>query len=1225
MQTLNPLLFPLHGRALIEASAGTGKTYTIAGLYLRLVLGATHEGDAAAFVRALMPQEILVVTFTDAATEELRERIRARLIQAVAVFRDSRGFSDIPESDKPDAALYALRGTYAAESWAGLARKLDIAAQSMDEAAIYTIHGYCQKMLRSHAFDSRNLFSLAVNTEEAPLRDEVLRDYWRAMVYPLDAGLLAYVEDVAQTPDALGKQILPLINYLDGLPDCDGQAPLHTVLGAAKSQRDETLTSLKAQWTEERLTALKAYLDSLCERKLVNGRSLTSASRQNWVEHLRIWATGNDERPKSSTAQSRLTRKGLDDINTSGAPLPECTEIVLHEQTLAALSDLPDPGLTVLNHAARWVERRLRTEKARRAEIGFDDMIRQLAEALNREDGDTLADVLRTQYPVAMIDEFQDTDLQQFSIFDTIYPLSDSRDHGLFMIGDPKQAIYGFRGGDIHTYLTARRSLDDRQRYTLDTNFRSTHAVVEAINTVFTQASVGPLGAFRHGDIPFEAVKAKGRSEALTLNNQPQPAIEFIWQPVDEPVNKQTYLRVQAAAAAEKIATLLIDAGKGHACFTSEKEMSAVRPRDIAVLVRDRSEAKAIRDALQVRGVRSVYLSNRDSVYHSQEAVDLLVWLRAMAEPSHAGRVRAALATYTLDWPLARLDDLVHNELAWEEQVQRFIRYREIWQQQGVLATILALLREEALPGKLLAAAERGGERSLTNLLHLAERLQAVEADTDGEQGLIRHLAALVSDEQAAAESTLRLESEAELVRVVTLHKSKGLEYPLVFMPFAWQGKSLRAGQALRWRDGESLRIDLTGKDERAKQYAEAAQLDEDIRLIYVGLTRARHALWIGIAPLKETGGLAHLLGQGQPLAPAQIANRLQALASAHPSHFAFNQIPDLIPVSAYAAPNAAKTLADAREFKGRIDRQWWLSSYSSLIANVHHVSPHEPVNSILPERMDDPSPAFTSELESIKETPDLFAPPHLHDFPRGNHAGVFLHDLFEWMSLQGFDRIPQQSSLLLTYIESRCKVRDWQDWAPRLHDWLLHVIGLPMSLPDGSVLPMSALSRQTARAEMEFWLPVGNLSYAQLDALVSAAIWPGEPRPALDSQHTHGMLKGFIDLSFVHQGRHYVLDYKSNHLGPDAQAYTPEAMRAAMLSHRYDLQAALYCLALHRHLKVRLGDAYCYETHMGGFVYLFLRGMDDRGGGQVSLRPPLSLIESLDALFTPAAEAAHV
>jgi len=1211
MTTSMPLAlgFPLHGSQLIEASAGTGKTFTISALYLRLVLG--HGGEANGFGRELLPPQILVVTFTDAATKELRERIRTRLAEAARYFRN--------ETPAPDGLIEQLRDQFGAEQWPGCANRLDIAAQWMDEAAVSTIHSWCQRMLREHAFDSGSLFTQTLETDHSDLLGEVLRDYWRLFCYPMQGDALSWVRANWGGPAALLPRVRGL--FASERDNATTQAPAE-VIAQCLLERRAALIELKApwrQWADELLAICHQGVAS----KSVDGRKMQARYFEPWFEKIRAWADDeNLEQLDIGTGFSRLTPDGMAEAWKGDAPNHPGLDAM--PGLKASLDALPTPDAAVLQHAAHWVGARFEEEKRRRAEMGFDDMLLRLDAALQAEGGDRLATLIREQFPVALIDEFQDTDPVQYRIFETIYRIEENnRESGLFLIGDPKQAIYAFRGADIYTYLRARQATSGRL-HTLGTNFRSSHDMVGAVNQVFDRAESREQGRgaflFRESNgvnpVPFLPVDAQGRKERLQVDGQDVTALNLWHLAGDQPLSGVAYRQQLAAACASEITALLNGGQQGRAGFAqSGKDLRGVLPADIAILVRDGKEAQAVRGELSARGVRSVYLSDKDSVFAAQEARDLLTWLKACAEPDVERPLRAALASITLNLPLTELERLNQGELAWEARVMQFRRYRDIWRGQGVLPMLRRLLHDFQLPQALVARNE--GERVLTNLLHLSELLQQAASELDGEQALIRHLSEhLALSGQAGEEQILRLESDEQLVKVVTIHKSKGLEYPLVFLPFICSAKPVDGSRLpLHYHDGQGVaRVTLSPTPELIA-LADDERLAEDLRLLYVALTRARHALWLGVADLKRgnnnssvlhLSALGYLLGGGIPLAePNGLQRWLEDLQQGCPA-IRYQPLPEATAEHYHPPRNDARLLAPLIP-KRKASENWWIASYSALRISdsLSPGSTEAPENPQAQKLFDD------ERLDPDAPREILSAGSDIHRFPRGPNPGTFLHGLLEWAGDEGFSTEPQA---LEDAIARRCNRRGWEGWIPTLKDWLQHLLTVPLRVgSEQSPVVLEQLSQY--KIEMEFWFASHKVDVLQLDERVRHHTHRGVARVAAEPVLLNGMFKGFIDLTFEHEGRYYVADYKSNWLGTDDAAYTEQAMEQSILDNRYDLQYVLYLLALHRQLKARLVD-YDYDRHVGGALYLFLRGTRSPSQGAYFVRPPRQLIEELDDLF---------
>ncbi|KPQ00237.1 exodeoxyribonuclease V subunit beta [Marinobacter sp. HL-58] len=1228
VRKLDPLTLPLRGSQLIEASAGTGKTFTLALLYVRLVLG--HRTVEEPLGEGLMPPHLLVVTFTEAATKELRDRIRARLTEAAALFAEDPQTVDTTATAKDP--LVNLRNACPAADWPACRRKLLLAAEWMDEAAVSTIHGWCNRMLSEHAFDSGSLFRQTLETSQTELLDDVVRDYWRTFIYPLPPELMGEVLDHWQTPESLRKSVRNLLPHVDALP-----APEQDPVAAAeeaKRRREERLRELKAPWPAwcDELTELLAETSKRKPKPLHGG---TKNSIQKAVDCLREWAATDAVEPTGFLLKNRS--KGFDSLETDGFvekwtgddEPPHHPAMDAVAELLPALKAMPVAKADILNHAACWIARRLDSEKQRLASMGFDDLLTRLDEALGGPQGGRLAETIRRQFPVAMIDEFQDTDPVQYRIFDRIYRVaSNDHDTSLLMIGDPKQAIYGFRGADIYTYLDARRAVSSRT-YTLGTNFRSAVAMVDGVNRVFARADQSlPEGAFlfRAGDdnpLPFNPVNAKGTDRQWCVENEPQPPLTF-WTLADErPVAKNAGREDMADACSAEIARLLNLGQNGAAGFRAEGEpFEQLRPEHIAILVNKRDEADAVRRALGLRGIRSVYLSDRNSVLQSAQALELLQWLQACAEPGQLSLIRAALATPTMGLAYQDLDRLLSDENALDREIRRFQGYRELWQHQGVLPMLRRLLMDYEVPAKLLAGPD--GERGLTDILHIAELLQQDSQQLDGEHALIHHYTEMLRESDDEDEHrTMRLESDAGLVKVVTVHKSKGLEYPLVFLPFATEFREEKPNQAfIKYHDDNGqLQVSLE-PDEDTLARADRERLGEDIRKLYVALTRSRHATWVGTAGIRgwRQSGLGYLIGRDASDTDSDLSPFLQAMADGEPA-IQVTPLPE--PGDEVYTGEEEPELGNALEPVREARENWWIASYSAITYGARSGFSDE----FAPASED-------AEQENLREgeepaeavIPDDTAakgpqPFNQHSFPRGSGPGTFLHDILEWCATRGFRQVTEEPDELHELVERRCKLRNWSDWADTLKNWLHTLITMDIPLPE-SAGNCSLKSLETFRPELEFWFESHQVNTRVMDALVRQHTLDGEARPEAHETTFNGMLKGFIDLVFEHRGRYYVLDYKSNWLGEDDQAYIPEVMKQKILDSRYDLQYVIYLLALHRLLKARLPD-YDYDQHVGGAVYLFLRGCESPGAGAFNERPPRALIEALDRLFSGQEEGA--
>lgn len=1239
MVPLDTLRFPLWGSRLIEASAGTGKTYTIASLYVRLVLGhGMHAGRAP-----LTPPEILVTTFTRAATRELRERIRRRLNEAAGCFL---------EESEGDAFLQELRADYDKSQWPGRARQLQIAAQWMDEAAVDTIDAWCFRMLREHAFDSASLFNVELDADSLETVTEATQDYWRLYIAPLGADDFARVSQVTGSCDQLAKTLNGAwLAHADAYTQASEPRALI-------SQVRSGLEACKKPWLVW-VAQMREILEQAYEDKLYKKSRFAVNHWRLWLDRLQAWAANPDvvlPFEEDGVAWLRLSPASLAGIWLKGSPPehPGFQALQTLRQEVKAL----DPYLEgVFCHAAVWVKNRVAQLREQRATLGFNSLTEKLNAALHGPNGEHLAQLIRKQFPAALIDEFQDTNPIQYRIYDRIYGVAANREDVLLaLIGDPKQAIYAFRGADIHAYLSARRACEGRI-YTLNSNYRSTTSMVAAINHLFeTGEQQRENGAFlfarQRSDgsidnpVPFYPVNAARDRGEFRVEGRPQTALT-VWCDTRPDVRSQEVRRADVAGAcASEILRLLQLGTQAKAGFQTEDGFEALQARDIAILVNTGSEAAELRSQLAQRGIRSVYLSERNSVYTSPAATEMLAWLRACAEPEIGKNVRSALATPSLGMSWLELDNYVHDEVQWESVLERFAAYKEQWRHKGLLPMLRRFMYEFGVPGRLFAQQEDGsqdGERHLTDLLHLAEMLQAASASLDGEHAVIRHLeekiqAGGVADADEDV-SRLRLESDANLVQIVTVHKSKGLEYPLVFYPYGYYCRPtgpLTVPVLYRDASGEPHLLASTSEltpqlREQIQTALERERLAEDLRKLYVALTRARHATWMAISPYRTLAhsAMGYLLGGPQACTPENLEQALQGLATPC-DDIAVLPLPEPVDGRYRPIEDGGKRAPVWRTMRRRVEQRWNLSSYSSLnrLAMVRYEG--SPDLSLHEQALPD-EPGLDTFMEAYRaqtavgegreaDSPSRRSPQAagIHKFPKGAAAGSFLHGLLEWVYAQGPQHLLSDLERLHQYVERRCRVRGWQAHSDALVSWLTEFFTQGFQLaPAVEADDLVLCELGTVLPEMEFWFGVRDADLPKLDALVSRYFLAGRARSVISRGRLHGLLRGFIDLTFEHQGKYYVADYKSNWLGPDAEAYHAQALAQAILEHRYDLQAALYLFALHRLLKTRLGEDYDYERHVGGSLVFFVRGYRADTQGVHIERPPRELMEQMEALFS--------
>ncbi|MDD5461192.1 MAG: exodeoxyribonuclease V subunit beta [Methylococcales bacterium] len=1162
----------LRGVNLIEASAGTGKTYAIAMLVLRFVVEQGLAIDKA-----------LIVTFTKAATEELKDRIRSRLAEAKRALNG--------QTDKVDSSVIDWLNNLSIEP-ERVKQRLALALLNIDQAGIFTIHGFCQRVLREHALESGQLFDAELTDDLAAIKQACADDFWRQQLYSRSAWEAAVLTADYKTPDQL-------LASIDFIADHVLIFPLAENLDIALKKLQELVDSAKIELEQ----CVKSLTENFTDQKFKP--SYTGAFEQHCCS-LNNWLQGHTTQIPCADAFALLTGNGLTDALNGNQFRANKTQTSAQRKAdyLAGLkiNTAPFDALAKALAKITLIFRRtlletLRIELDKRLQqlnvMSFDNLITRLAEALQGENGILLIAELQQRFEVALIDEFQDTDDSQWFIFSSIFAAPSQY---LYLIGDPKQAIYKFRGADIYSYLDAQKQAE--HQFTLGKNWRSHPYLVIAVNTLFQREQ-----AFLLEDLTFKDVEpAKSASDgALHLAGQ-AVAPMMLWQ-LPESDSKTGCWRPDRKDAEEAIRTAAINEVVDllNSDYTLQPSNRALQPKDIAILVRTNQQARDYQAALRGAGVPSV-LNSTESVFAAQEAADLYILLQAIASPGDTGLLKQAL---TLDWfglDGPTFHQLINDDTALDSWMSRFLTYYQDWQQTGLMAMMQRVLAQENIRANLSKTLT--AERQLTNLYHLIELVQQAAIDDhlaiNKTVDWLRTAVSRADCEKSSAENQqLRLESDDDAVKIVTMHRSKGLEYPVVFCPCLWQRSNrlnnekslLKCHAPIQENDSKGrMIVDLGSEDfELHRAQALKEELAEDLRVFYVAATRAKYRCYIVWADARfenaaNDSAMAWLLGfTDADFCRQQILLQEFKARAEHAFDYQLLDVPCAINGNYQKAAPYVEYLAKKR--KRSLYTYWQMSSYTALSALSLDEAPE------LPE-----DKAREQQEKSIQAPMEL---------PRGAHTGNVIHDLLENNSFidlaQGKDISEQR--------DKACQRYGLKLEQPEIIDALLQaVVATPLSDMDSDFCLMN-LSENRCLKEMPFYLSMQTMNADQINYIL-------KDTPAfqhLTGKQMCGYLTGFIDLVCEYKGLYYVMDYKTNGL-PD---YSPDTLTYAMREHNYGLQYWIYTVALHRYLQNRLPD-YDYETHFGGIRYLFVRGMQPElaMSGVYQDRPDFDKVEALAALF---------
>jgi exodeoxyribonuclease V beta subunit len=1201
---------PLEGVNLIEASAGTGKTWTICGLYLRLLLE-----------RDFTVQQILVVTFTNAATAELRERIRTRILEL-------RRYLNDPADGKADPFIRRLAGDLQRRPRATLetlSARLELALASFDEAAIFTIHGFCQRALADNPFAAGLPMRTELIESDDDLVMEVARDFWRrhvaadAVAPELARHLAARGDSPRKYADLLKRHLgKPLARHL-WPPDLDAP-PI------AAKELHQPYREARTHWLTHRddINALLGRALTQLSATTYNPDSLAAAAA-HWDDLCR-----DDDPLATPGKKARLFRLSQLALRTKKKCITPSHDFFIHAETYMAQRDAHEHSLflarcRLLKTLFAEGTAQLRTLKRSRQVVAFNDMLANVHERLHHPDYPGLEESIRTRFPAALIDEFQDTDPLQLAIFRRIYSTAGSP---VFLVGDPKQAIYSFRHADLHSYLRASAWAD--RQWSLTHNQRSSRPLLEGLNRLF--GSNG--GAFVLPEVRYRPVEFGEKPRTAFIDDSAPRAPLQLWRLPDAGGGLPKPLARQAAVAATagEIARLLQAAADGQIILDGRP----LAPGDIAVLVRSRALGGEVKRALAALQVGAVELS-RDSIFGSSEARDWEIVLTAIASPSRDSLLRAALATALFGLDANEIERVACSDTELPRRIAEFMEYRELWVKRGFGVMYRQLFADQAVAKRLLAQGD--GERRLTNFLHVGEELQMAAEAHPTPEALLRHLKSAQEDDDPVDTAQLRLESDQNLVQIVTIHACKGLEYPLVFCPFLCDGNTRFGGsgpEGLEYHDAALEPVidfieyaDADPNLALIKAQIKLEQAAETVRLLYVALTRAVHRCYLVMGPYQTSNpreeaarSLLNWLAAGGAQSPAawfegkptltDLDAAWAAVAANSGGAIRLDPLPTApgVPLRHIATDAAKLTTPRA---PGTVAASWRMSSYSGLSVGARGEPVAGEQDLPAPEM---PAPSF--------RPPDLPADDILR-FPRGADAGDCIHAMFERID---FTERGGWGAAVAAALASHPQSAAGHP-APGDPGTAGSVAALPRmllqlaedvttaTLRPGLQLASVPLARRLT--ELEFNLPVRHLAAGALNHTLES--W-GYEVPSLNFGALEGYLKGFIDLVFEHEGRYFILDWKSNHLGYTAADYGALPVARAMADHGYHLQYLIYVLALDRYLRLRVAN-YRYATHFGGVLYLFVRGVrpswpgdGDAAPGVFFHRPQAGTLRELNALL---------
>ena len=1125
---------PLDNKNLIEASAGTGKTYSVAIMVMRLIL----EKD-------IRINQILMVTFTKAAVAELEERIR-RFVRFAERYADGENIGD-------DSIKKIVDSVAIVKGMEFVQDKLKSAVINLDETAVLTIHSFCQQTLTEFAFETNQLFNAEMLSDLNPVLEEATQKFWRENVTGMDKNLLSQMLNHGLSIPSIMDVVK---NHMDGKLfhsyDKDTTYQLDSEKQMELLNGIETCSSEGTKIREELMSQIVAEREELIDK-----------SNQDRYAKAAFLPIIDEPEAFIQTLMAKKDAKYV--VKLYGHLLPSLENILSSEE--AAAEQCKSCLNYIYNFALQEIVPEINRKKTQFNQMTFDDVITKLYFALNRKDPNQakqklqqdLIRQLQWKYKAVFIDEFQDTDALQYAIFQKAF----ADNTIIFFIGDPKQSIYAWRKADIETYFEARRNVD--RQYSMQTNYRSSKNLIDALNHFFLP------------EVGFDTFYYELDSE-----NGEESSIEYI--PVTTPKGS-TKGEMHHGEEAVVPVSVYSDKNKGNIRVQVVKQISdllnnpeynikgrRIKPSDIGILVRSNAEANDIKASLSRVNIPAVTVTD-SKVLQSLEAHEMVYVLDAILNHTRA-KVNRVLTTSFINWTpdeILRLDEDVI--------IERFRNYLLKWQQSGIYAALTDFIHGFQIQQHLLSAHTENGERIVTNLYHLMEVLYRTENRQHfGPAELLDWLKINRNKPESSDDEMIqRVESDEEAVRIVTIHSSKGLEYNIVIAPsldFAPRSKAQDKDKiiGIRNTDGQYISVKRSEADDEMERLYSVQSEQENRRLLYVALTRAVYKCFVYRNTYYKSSSLKTFLDAINFEENLGLIEEIPALENT--------------PTAYRPEKESEQFSLNATNFQ-LAHRNWTQTSYSRLAADMEYIK---------------------RENYTLKE--DEYDDFVFRELTKGAKTGNFIHHIFETIDFADSERWEYAIERAIgRFVPDKKEV-----YPAKIETFLKQVLQTEITTGEEK-FKLSDIPHNELLHEMEFDFPMELFSINSLEKLMDIGVSVKNPEDY--PQQIEGIMTGFVDLFFRHNGKYYVLDWKTNYLGPTLQDYSPEAVEQAMTDNNYHLQYLIYSYAVKLYLEHRLGETFDYDRDFGGALYLFVRGMrSGKNTGIYFSKPSVEQMGMMEEVF---------
>ena len=1120
--------FELQGKKMIEASAGTGKTFSVAILVVRLLVET--ETDI---------KSILMMTFTKAAAAEMEERIRLFIRESYSYLEDGHNVNETLKSlldDKADTDENKLK----------IIGKLKRAILDMDQMSVSTIHSFCSNILTEYAFETGQLYGVEPLEDLSLLIEGYVNEFWRKNVATLNTGLLAELIDLDYNRESIVKVIQDVLSGKRYVPYIAGN---NFDLTAQDLMTD--LEHIQANWG--------FIYENISEIENTRSRN----------EYLNLYNNNDYEGFLNKLIKATEASKPADYLTKFKIII----KLIKHIELIQKINC----------NAIADITGKIKSHMLSNNNISFDDMIVKMETAITSTTGGAIISALRNKYKAIFIDEFQDTDKSQYNIFKNVFIIN-NHDTFVCLIGDPKQMIYAWRKADMGTYIAAKADMDlingDQVVYFMKENFRSSYKYIEAMNLFFTPFSpnfetFNMPGVVEYQNINFPQIGARTLNEITDTDTESALAPLNIEMYQAKPDMYKRFMR--------DIQGLL----KGNTTIKipDPKESSGyrkVRASDIGVLVRTKKQANSIKKLLSKYGIPAVKIDDAN-IFETIEAEKILYLLEAFNERTPNKIRRALLATFINIQSNTIVD--VDTDIITE----KFKTYNDIFEKKGVYHALKSFFTGFNIQHYLLFEFGIGGERVYANLIQVAESLHQIEhekklASTDLKIWLRKMIAQ--QENIKTSEYEQRIESDENAVKIVTIHKSKGLEYNIVFAPFLDLKPFPRGNSSFRDVNDEFCFVEHDYLDNLQEELFESQNEEENKRLIYVAITRAKYRTYIyATTNAKYMGtirGYISKITQNQQDDIDGLINIVQ-IDPEYTNNLRY-------PIRSFYRDIQEAIVLTPKEFGGDFPvDNWWKMSYSRLASKNHEIK----------------------EFTKPDEITDAFDKFVFDQFPKGAKAGNILHTILEKIDFTTNDNgnwdVEIDNALNFYRVKGNL-----ENLKLNIKIWLDHILNAEIKMPDDVTLKLCEVKHEDRINELEF-----DFNMNEFDVIsVANVVGETEVRINTELSKIKGVMNGKMDLFFRYNGKYYILDWKSNFLGFTIDDYKNDNVEEAMTDNNYHLQYLIYTMASRLYLRNRIQN-FDYSKQFGGVVYLFLRGIrTDSDNGIFKRIPSESILDNMETLI---------